>query len=129
MANKFEPDTTNVFCPKVPITTVLFANTSRTGRPAIVFTDIKESDRSSDTSNSLPLFPSTENTVVLVRLPEPITLTTSAEPDAVSVFPLKVNLASPLNGVGPFPVAVTIKLSVLLVIATAAEVPCGPVGP
>jgi hypothetical protein len=112
-----------VFCPKVPITTVLFANTSSTGKPAIVFTDIKESDRSSDISNNRPLVPSTEKIVVLAMLPEPITLTTSAEPDAVNVFPLKVNLASPLNGVGPFPVAVTIKLSVLLVIATAAEVP------
>jgi hypothetical protein len=107
LANKFEPDTTNVFCPKVPITTVLFANTSNTGKPAIVFTDIKESDRSSDTSNSLPLLPSTEKILVLAKLPEPITLTTSAEPDAVNVLPLKVNLASPLNGVGPFPVAVT----------------------
>ena len=85
----------------------MFANTSNTGKPAIVFTDIKESDRSSDTSNSLPLLPSTEKILVLAKLPEPITLTTSAEPDAVNVLPLKVNFASPLKGVGPLPVAVT----------------------
>ena len=85
MANKFEPDTTNVFCPKVPITTVLFANTSKTGKPAIVFTDIKESDRSSDTSNNLPLLPSTENNVVLLILPEPTMLTTLDEPDTCNL--------------------------------------------
>jgi hypothetical protein len=38
---------------------VLLANASKTGKPAIVLTDIKESERSSVIENRPPLVPST----------------------------------------------------------------------
>ena len=65
------PVTTKTFCPYCPSTTVLFAKASITGRPAIVFTENSESDKSSDTENNLPLFPSIENNSVLPVDPEP----------------------------------------------------------
>jgi hypothetical protein len=79
----------------LPILTVLSANASITGKPAIVFTENKLLDRSSDTSNNLPLFPSTAKIVELADDPEPTTLSTSAE-DALtrSFAPSKVKPAS-----------------------------------
>lgn len=62
--------------------TLLSENTSTTGRPAMVFTENNESDKSSDTSNNLPLFPSMENNVVFAADPEPMILITSVIPSA-----------------------------------------------
>ena len=57
-----------VYC---PMFTLLFANASITGSPAIVFTENNESDKSSDTVKSLPLFPSIDSNSVLPVDPEP----------------------------------------------------------
>ena len=65
------PVTTNTFCPYCPITTVLFANASITGKPAIVLTENNEFDKSSDIENNVPLFPLTVNISVLPVEPEP----------------------------------------------------------
>ena len=40
------------------MTTLSSANTSSTGKPALLFTDIKESDKSSTTEKSVPFVPS-----------------------------------------------------------------------
>lgn len=66
-----DPEITIASAPYLPILTVLSANASITGKPAIVFTENKESDKSSDTENNLPLFPSIENKSVLPTDPEP----------------------------------------------------------
>ena len=44
--------------PYCPITTLSSAKTSTTGSPALLFTDIKESLRSSTTENNVPFVPS-----------------------------------------------------------------------
>jgi len=67
----FDPEITIASAPYFPILTVLSANASITGSPATVFTENKESDKSSDTENNLPLFPSIENNSVLPVDPEP----------------------------------------------------------
>jgi hypothetical protein len=44
--------------PYCPNTTLSSAKTSITGNPALLFTDIKESDKSSTTEKSVPFVPS-----------------------------------------------------------------------
>ena len=51
------PETTRSPLLYSPIITVLSAKTSNTGSPAIVFTDIKESERSSEMLNNCPPLP------------------------------------------------------------------------
>ena len=68
--------------PYVPIVTLLLANASITGKPAIVFTEYSESDKSSDTENSVPLFPLTVNISVRPVDPDPYIV---KDPDASCV--------------------------------------------
>ena len=68
-----------------PITTVLSENASITGKPATVLTEKSESDRSSEISNNLPLFPSIAKIVVLAVEPDPSTMSTSAPPTTFSL--------------------------------------------
>ena len=75
----------------------MFANASITGKPAIVFTENNESDKSSVTSNRRPFAPSIENRVKFAALPEPTTDTLFAVfPDTVKVDPSNVKFVSAL---------------------------------
>ena len=85
----FEPDITIDSAPYFPKLTLLSANASITGKPAIVLTENKEFDKSSDTENNVPLFPATENISVLPVEPEPNNV---REPEASCV---KVSLKFP----------------------------------
>ncbi len=82
-----EPDTTAIepeliifigYVPNLPKLTLLVANASITGKPATVFTENNESDKSSVTANNLPNAPS----IVSKSLPEPINVNTA---DAVGM--------------------------------------------
>ena len=57
--------------PYFPKLTLLSANASITGKPAIVLTENNEFDKSSETENNVPLFPLTVNKSVLPVEPEP----------------------------------------------------------
>jgi len=61
------------YTPNLPKLTLLVANASITGKPATVFTENNESDKSSVTANNLPNAPSTVNN----SLPEPINVNTA----------------------------------------------------
>ena len=74
-----DPETIIDSAPYFPMVTLLSANASITGRPAIVFTEYKESDKSSDMENSVPLFPLTVNMSVLPVEPDPNNV---SDPDA-----------------------------------------------
>jgi hypothetical protein len=60
-----EPDTTNVSCPNVPITTLSSEDTSNIGSPLISFTDINTPVKLSVTENNCPCEPCISNTVLL----------------------------------------------------------------
>ena len=91
------PDITIASAPNLPNLTVLSAKASITGKPAIVLAENIELDKSSVTSNNLPLAPSIENKVVFTPLPEPITDTLFAVlPDTVNVDPSNVKFVSAL---------------------------------
>jgi hypothetical protein len=91
-----EPETTIASDPNLPILTVLSANASITGTPAIVLAENIELDKSSVISNNLPLAPSTENIVVVAPDPDPLKLATSAVPDTINLEPSNVINASAL---------------------------------
>ena len=85
----FEPVINNGSEPNLPNFTVLSANASITGKPAIVLTENNESVKSSSTENKRPLAPSTAKILVLPAEPEPYK---TMEPDASWVsFSVKFN--------------------------------------
>jgi hypothetical protein len=63
-----------------PAFTVLLANTSKTGKPAIVLTDIKESERSSIIENNPPFVPS-----ALIKVSPEVVDTACIFPNGVTV--------------------------------------------
>jgi hypothetical protein len=71
--------------PKVPSFTVLSANASMTGRPAIVLTENKLSVRSSDMPKSCPEAPATEKIV------DPDPSTVNSDPD-ICTLPVTLRL-------------------------------------
>jgi hypothetical protein len=68
----------------------LSLNTSNTGNPAIVFTDIKLSLKSSVTLNSTPLTPTALNT----ELPDTVDATSSSAVGVVVLIPIAVEALS-----------------------------------
>ena len=81
------------------------------------------------TSNTVEPLPITDNGCDVAEADTINDPVIDVSPTTFNILPSNVKLASPLKGVVPFPVAVTIKLSVLFVIAVAALVPCAPVVP
>lgn len=72
------------YTPNLPKLTLLVANASTTGKPATVFTENNESDKSSDTANSLPTVPS----IVNKSLPDPIiVIVLDADDDTYNLDP------------------------------------------
>ena len=113
----FEPEITKSFWLKVPMITLLSENTSTTGNPAMVFTENKLSDKSSLTSNNLPLLPSIAKMLVLAVLPDPSISITSAPPDTWS---LDDGVVVPIPTLPVFP---TINLTALLVLSDILKKP------
>jgi hypothetical protein len=89
------PDTTIVSLPNCPILTSLSAKASITGRPATVLTENKESDRSSEISNNLPLAPSIAKIVPPVELAE---LIINASPEEeIKILPVNKCVSSTVS--------------------------------
>ena len=116
------PEIMIVSFPNCPILTSLSANTSTTGKPAIVLTENRESDKSSEISNRRPLFPSTAKTVVFAVEPEPSTMRTSAPPFITALpvtfklDPSKVRLVSALAALALVAVKILLSAQLLMVV-------------